>query len=401
MQNNTNTSGNTRKVRIFDTTLRDGEQTPGVHIHPRAKLEIAKYLEDFGVTTIEAGYPASSPGDSEAVARIARTITRCEVTALARCKTSDIDAVVAALRHAVAPVVHIVLGVSDIHLKKKIGITRHEALQMTRECVSYARAKMSEVQFSVEDATRADRAFLRDMVRVAVDAGATRINVPDTVGCTLPEEFASLIAYVIEGAGPDAIVSAHCHNDMGLATANSIAAVQAGARQVEVAVNGIGERAGNTSIEEVGVVLAMKDLAHTGLDLTRANALSAFVAQVTGVPVQPNRAIVGANAFAHSSGIHQDGILKDPKTYEFVPPRAVGVAGHRFILTARSGRAALVHHAASLGIDVPSEDVDIVYREFLRVADASPGAVSDEELRALVGRTSRTGLTRLTVEETC
>lgn len=377
-------STQTRSVRIFDTTLRDGEQTPGVHIKPVAKAALAEYLEAFGVDVIEAGFPASSPGDFEAVRQIAEKTRHCEVAALARCVPADIDAVVEALSPARRPVVHIVLGVSDIHLEKKVGIDRADALRLIRGSIGRAKARMPEVQFSLEDATRAERPFLRQVVQTAVDSGATRINLADTVGCALPEEFGALIADVAGLVGPDVVVSAHCHDDMGLATANTLAAVQHGASQVEVTVNGIGERAGNTSIEEIAVALAMRGIAATRLKLERAVELSRLVAQITGVPVQPNRPVVGANAFAHSSGIHQDGILKDPKVYEFVPPALVGAPGHRFILTARSGRRAVAHEARRLGYDLDGRTLDEAYRLFLEAADAANGPVADAELRRIL-----------------
>jgi 2-isopropylmalate synthase len=375
-----------KKVRIFDTTLRDGEQTPGVHITADQKVDIAQGLEAFGVTTIEAGFPASSPGDAAAVARVARTIRNCEVAALARCVPGDIDAAAEALRDAAQPVIHVFLGTSDVHLETKLRMTRVRGVRAIQEAVSRARESVAEVQFSAEDATRTERPFLRQCIVAAVEAGATRINVPDTVGCATPREYAALIGDVVRLVGPDIVVSGHCHNDMGMATANTISAVEAGAGQVEVTVNGIGERAGNAAIEEIGVALHLKGIASTGLDLSQAVGISQHVAAVTGVPIQPNRAVVGANAFTHSSGIHQDGILKAPENYEFVPPGLVGVAGHRFVLTARSGRRAVAHQAAAMGTPLDGEMTERVYQAFLEAADAKCGEVTKAELGAIIQR---------------
>ncbi|HOE67321.1 MAG TPA: 2-isopropylmalate synthase [Candidatus Hydrogenedentes bacterium] len=374
-----------RTVRIFDTTLRDGEQTPGVHITPDQKVAIAHRLKAIGVTTIEAGFPISSPGDRDAVARIASEVRGCEIAAMARCVAQDIDAAAEALRDAERPVVHVFLGTSDIHLTKKLRLDRAGAVRAIRECVARARRHVADVQFSAEDATRTERPFLRQCIAAAVESGATRINLPDTVGCMLPREYGEMIRDVVRFVGPHVIVSAHCHNDMGMATANTVAAVEGGARQVEVTVNGIGERAGNAALEEVAVAMAMKRIAESGVDVQQVTALSAHVAEVTRVPVQPNRAVVGANAFAHSSGIHQDGILKDPSTYEFVPPAMVGAPGHRFVMTSRSGRGAVAHHAARMGYRLTDAQVDEVYRAFIEVAAYSDGAVDADELARVIG----------------
>ena len=374
-------------VRVFDTTLRDGAQTPGVNFSVEDKVEIAERLQAFGLGTIEAGFPASSPGDFEAVSAVARAVRDVEVAALARCCKEDIDAAARALEPAAAPVVHVVLGTSDIHLNTKLRMSRTEAIRAVRDCVTYARSFVDRVEFSLEDATRTERPFLHQVVAVAVEAGASRINIADTVGGALPEEFGRMIRDVVRNVAAEIVVSAHCHNDMGLATANTVAAVMNGARQIEVTVNGIGERAGNASVEEVAVVLAMKSIANTGIDLSQIAALSRHVSEVSGVPVQPNKAIVGANAFAHSSGIHQDGILKDPRNYEFVAPETVGAEGHDIVLTARSGRAAVAHRAAILGHTLSRDRVERVYRAFIEVADSTPGAVSDQELEALVKST--------------
>jgi 2-isopropylmalate synthase len=375
------------QVRIFDTTLRDGEQTPGVHIPAAFKVEIARMLETFGVATIEAGFPASSPGDEAAVADVADTVSRCEVAALARCVSGDVDAACDAIARAAHPVVHVFLGVSDVHLTRKLRITRAQAIRAIETAVSRARERIDVVQFSAEDATRAERVFLRQCVETAIDAGATRVNIPDTVGCSMPVDYGELIADVVRYVDGAAMVCAHCHDDMGLATANTIAAIEAGAGQVECTVNGIGERAGNTAVEQVGVICALKGVGQTGLDLSRMAALSRRVSEVTGVVVQPNRPVIGDNAFAHSSGIHQDGIIKDPACYEFVPPQMVGVDGHRFVLTASSGRRAIEFKARELGFDLPNGIGDSVYRQFIAVAQSRNGAVSDEDLADIVRRT--------------
>ncbi len=370
-------------VRIFDTTLRDGEQTPGVHITVEEKSAIAARLVEMGVDVIEAGFPVSSPGDRDAVARIAREVRGASVAAMARCVAKDIDAAAEALRDAQRPVIHVFLGTSDIHLDRKLRINRADAVRMIREGVQRARATGMTVQFSAEDATRTERPFLRQCVGVAIEAGARCINLPDTVGCVLPNEYAEMIRDMCRFTGPEVVISAHCHNDLGLATANSAAAAAAGSGQIEVTVNGIGERAGNAALEEVAAVLTLKRVARTRIDLAQSTAMSEHVSRVTGVPVQPNRAIVGANAFAHSSGIHQDGILKDPATYEFVSPAQVGAAGHRFVLTSRSGRRAVAHRAERMGYRLSGDELDSVYRAFMREAEAVKSTVPDSTLSAL------------------
>ena len=369
-----------REIRFFDTTLRDGEQTPGVHFDADTKVTLARRLEDFGAAVVEAGFPASSPGDAEAVRRVAQALERAEVAALARCRAGDIDAAAEALAPARRPVVHVVLGVSDIHLAKKLRMSRAAAVRAIAESVTRARRRVERVQFSAEDASRADPVFLRQCAQAAADAGASRVNLPDTVGCALPEEYGAMIADVAAFLDRSVVVSAHCHNDLGLATANTLAAVRAGARQVEGCVNGLGERAGNAAVEEVAAALRLKRIAATGIRLEQAAELSRLVAEAAGVPVQPNRALVGANAFTHSSGIHQDGLLKDPETYEFVSPALVGAPGHRFVITARSGRAAAAREAARAGVNVAPGDVDRVYRAVLQAADARGGAVPPEEI---------------------
>jgi len=372
------------KIRILDTTLRDGEQTPGVHIDIDNKVAIARALESLGAATIEAGFPASSPGDAAAVRAIAAALRRAEVAALARCVPRDIDAAGEALGGAARPVLHLVIGTSDIHLAHKLGVTRAALVNTIGEGVRRARRWSDAVQFSLEDATRSDPVFRRQCARAAVDAGAARINIADTVGCMTPDEFGPVIGDMVQFLGPEIIVSAHCHNDLGLATANALAAVKVGARQVECTVNGIGERAGNTALEEIAVILALKGVGETGIRLDGLNAISARVAEVTGVPVQPNRAVVGRNAFTHSSGIHQDGILKAAANYQFVAPELVGRPGHDFVLTARSGRHAVLHVARQRGHALGDGDRDALYAAFVRFADTVPGAVAGEDLDAIV-----------------
>jgi len=376
-------------VYIFDTTLRDGEQTPGVHFTADQKVQIARELEGVGVDTIEAGFPASSPGDHEAVRRVCDVIERAEIATLSRCVESDIEAAVSAMASARHPVVHIVLGASDIHLQAKLGLTRAEALRRVEKCVRFARDRAPVVQFSPEDASRAEPAFLRQMVLAAVEAGATRINIPDTVGFATPQEYAERIAEVVASVPDGVRVAAHCHDDLGLATANTLAAVQAGAREVQVTVNGIGERAGNTAFEEIAAVLAMKNAGRTHIRLREMRTVSKTVAEFARMPVPPNKAVVGAHAFAHSSGIHQDGILKDPRTYGFLQPDTVGAEGHKLVLTARSGRSALAAVARSHGYELSGERLDAAYREFLIVADKSEGAVDEAAVSDVLRRITK------------
>ena len=379
-----------KQVRIFDTTLRDGEQTPGVHLTESQKLDIARRLEAFGVDTIEAGFPVSSPGDFAAVARIAREIRGCEVAALARCVPADITAAVDSVQGAATPVVHVFLGTSDVHLIKKLRMTRAQAVRAIEASVRQARKGAGVVQFTPEDSTRTERPFLRQCIGVAIENGATRINIADTVGCATPREFGALIRDVANFVGPSIMVSAHCHNDLGMATANSITAIENGAGQVEATINGIGERAGNAAVEEVAVALALKQVGQTGIDTAQITALCRHVSEVTGVRIQPNRAIVGDHAFAHSSGIHQDGILKDPQNYEFVPPSFVGAAGHRFVLTARSGRSAIVQRASAMGRMLTARQVESIYGAFIRVADSAAGAVPEATLDAIIDQFTQT-----------
>jgi 2-isopropylmalate synthase len=377
------------RVFIFDTTLRDGEQSPGFHLDANSKLRIARQLEKLGVDVIEAGFPISSPGDFEACRRIAREIRGATVTALARAVREDIDAVWGAIKEAESPQIHIVLSVSDVHIDRKLGMTRAAVLKRGAEMVSYARSLCDQVQYSPEDAGRADPDYLVETVETMIAAGATVINIPDTTGYCLPWEFGEIVRRAItEARGSEkTLFSVHCHNDLGLAVANTLAALAAGARRVECTINGIGERAGNTSLEEVVMLLNVRQ-AKLGLEcavntkeITRASRL---VAELTGTPVQPNKAVVGANAFAHASGIHQDGVLKDRLNYEIMKPEDVGLSDSRIVLTARSGRHAFHHRLDRLGIKLEDGKVDAAWQRFLQVADTKK-EVTDEDLRKIAG----------------
>jgi 2-isopropylmalate synthase len=372
------------RVHIFDTTLRDGEQSPGFALDGEQKVILARQLERLGVDVIEAGFPISSPGDFEACRLIAREVRGPVITALARAVPQDIDAVWGAIRDAERPQIHIVLSVSDIHIQRKLGLSREEVLRRGEKAVTYARDLCDEVQYSPEDAGRADRDYLVETVERMLDAGATVINIPDTTGYCLPQEFGALIRHVMTHVRkPErALFSVHCHNDLGLATANSLAAVEAGARRVECTINGIGERAGNTSLEEVVMVLRVRQAAlglETAIATPQIAPTSRLLTDLTGVGVQPNKAVVGANAFAHASGIHQDGVLKDKLNYEIMRPEDVGFDDSRIVLTARSGRHAFKHRLRVLGIVLSDEQVQPAWERFLSVADRKK-EVTDADL---------------------
>ena len=384
----------TRKIDIFDTTLRDGEQSPGASMTREDKVAIARQLVRLGVDVIEAGFPVSSPGDFESVRAVAEAVGDAAVVcALSRAVESDIQVAADALSTAARPRIHTGIGVSPVHLQSKLAITEDECLDRIRSSVSFARNLCSDVQFYAEDASRADRAFLVRACETAIKAGATIINIPDTTGHSLPEEFGGLIAYVIEHTnGIDQVkLSVHCHNDLGLATALSLAGISAGASQVECTINGLGERAGNASLEEIvmGITVHGSALdAYTEINTGEIVRTSRMVASTTGIRVQPNKAIVGANAFAHSSGIHQDGVLKARDTYEIIKPETVGAAQTNIVLTARSGRAALAHRLEELGFEFDAETLDVIYDKFLEVADRKR-EVYDEDLESLVGEMGR------------
>ncbi|HKC20497.1 MAG TPA: 2-isopropylmalate synthase [Candidatus Dormibacteraeota bacterium] len=384
------------RVFIFDTTLRDGEQSPGFHLDSNSKLRIARQLEKLGVDVIEAGFPISSPGDFDSCRRIAREVRGATVTALARAVREDIDAVWGAIRDAEDPQIHIVLSASDVHIQRKLGMTREQVLRQGREMVEYARFLCDKVEYSPEDAGRADPDYLVETVEAVIAAGANVINIPDTTGYCLPSEFGDLIRRVInEARGSEkALFSVHCHNDLGLAVANTLAALAAGARRVECTINGIGERAGNTSLEEIVMLLKVRQGKlglECGIDSTEITRTSRLVSELTGTPVQPNKAVVGANAFAHASGIHQDGVLKDRLNYEIMKPEDVGLADSRIVLTARSGRHAFHHRLSRLGIKPSdSERADTAWQRFLQLADTKK-EVTDEDLRKIAAMSESNG----------
>lgn len=377
-----------RKVFVFDTTLRDGEQSPGASLTGAEKLEIARQLARLNVDVIEAGFPSSSPGDFEAVRQIAREVRGPVITALARAVKADIDAVWEAVRDAERPRIHIVLGASDIHARGKFRRSREELLEMGVAAVRYARALCPDVQYSTEDASRSDRRYLCQVVEAVIEAGATVVNIPDTVGWAVPAQWGRLIADIRRRV-PNihrATLSVHCHNDLGMAVANSLAAVKAGAQQVEGAINGIGERAGNASLEEVVMALKVRRAYYgvgTGIVTSELAATSAMVSRLTGLAVARNKAIVGANAFAHSSGIHQDGVLKERTNYEIICPEEVGAADAQIVLTARSGRHAVRHRLEALGYAVTPDDLDRLHARFLALADIRK-EVFDDDLHALM-----------------
>ncbi len=372
----------TEKVQIFDTTLRDGEQVPGCKLDTEQKLLIAARLDELGVDVIEAGFPISSPGDFTSVSEIARIVNNATVCGLTRAVEKDIEVAAEALKHAKRPRIHTGIGTSDSHIRYKFNSTREKVLERAVAAVRYAKRFVEDVEFYAEDAGRTDNAYLAEVCEAVIKAGATVLNIPDTTGYCLPEEYGAKMKYLRDHVGgiEKAILSCHCHNDLGLATANSISGVIHGARQIECTINGIGERAGNTSLEEVVMVLKQ----HPYLDLdTSINtrllySTSQMVSQKMGMPVQPNKAIVGSNAFAHSSGIHQDGVIKKRETYEIINPEDVGVNESSIVLTARSGRAALAYRAKKLGYELTKVQLDAVYGEFLKFADRKKEVVNED-----------------------
>jgi 2-isopropylmalate synthase len=377
-------------VRIFDTTLRDGEQAPGAALTAAEKLEVARHLVRLNVDVIEAGFPAASPGDFEAVQRIARETRGVAIAALARCRDGDPQRAVEAIRVAERPQLHVFISTSDIHLEHQLHITREQAIAEAVRWVRYGRDQLgpdAEIEFSAMDATRTDTDYLLKVYEAVVDAGATTVNVPDTVGYAIPSEFGALVKRVVDLVGSAATVSIHCHNDLGLATANTLAALQAGARQLEVTINGLGERAGNASLEEVVMALRTRptqfpDLA-TRVQTEQITAASRLVSYLTGFAVQPNKAIVGSNAFAHESGIHQDGVLKNPLTYEIMTPQSVGLTGNTLSIGKLSGRRGLQGKLRELGHQLEGEALDVIYRQAIALADAKKD-VTDADLLALV-----------------
>ena len=379
------------QIQIFDTTLRDGEQVPGCKLNTPQKLIIAEQLDLLGVDIIEAGFPVSSPGDFESVKEIAKVVKNATVCGLTRAVENDIKVAAEALKYAKKPRIHTGIGTSDTHIKFKFNSNREDVLERAFQAVKYAKSFVEDVEFYAEDAGRTDNEYLARVCEAAIKAGATVLNIPDTIGYCLPNEYGAKIKYLKENVKgiEKAILSCHCHNDLGLATANSIEGIINGARQIECTINGIGERAGNTSLEEVVMILKQ----HPYLDLdTNINSqmlygLSQLVSQSMGVYVQPNKAIVGSNAFAHSSGIHQDGMIKDKSTYEIMDPKDVGVTESAIILTARSGRAALAYRAKNVGYDLTKLQLDIVYANFLNFADTKK-EIENEDIHQIIETSS-------------
>ncbi len=382
------------KLFIFDTTLRDGEQVPGCQLNTIEKIEVARALEALGVDVIEAGFPVSSPGDFNSVRELSKAVTWPTICALTRAVEKDIEVAADALKYARKKRIHTGIGVSEYHIYNKLKSDPEEILERAVAAVKYARRFVDDVEFYAEDAGRADNAFLARVVEAVVRAGATVVNIPDTTGYCLPGEYGAKIKYLMEHADGihKAVISTHCHNDLGMATANTLAGVLNGARQVEVTINGIGERAGNTSLEEVVMTLRChKDIdIDTDINTQRIIEVSRMVSNLMNMPVQPNKAIVGRNAFAHSSGIHQDGVLKNRETYEIIDPKDVGLEDSAIVLTARSGRAALKHRLELLGFVPEQDELDKIYAEFLKLADKKKD-IRDEDLLQLAGDTTGRG----------
>ena len=375
------------KVHIFDTTLRDGEQVPGCKLNTEQKLHIASRLDELGVDVIEAGFPISSPGDFHSVEEISKLVSNASVCGLTRAVPKDIDVAAEALKHAKKPRIHTGIGTSDSHIKHKFNSSREQIIERAVGAVKHAKQYVEDIEFYAEDAGRTDNDFLAKVCEEVIKAGATVLNIPDTTGYCLPEDYGSKIKYLVENVKgiEKAIISCHCHNDLGLATANSIVGAVNGARQIECTINGIGERAGNTSLEEV--VMIMRQHPHLQLDTNINTKLlydtSQMVSEAMGMSVQANKAIVGANAFAHSSGIHQDGVIKNRETYEIIDPHDVGVETSAIVLTARSGRAALAYRAKNIGIELTKLQLDKVYEQFLKFADTHK-EINDDDIPGIV-----------------
>ncbi len=377
----------TEKVEIFDTTLRDGEQVPGCKLNTQQKLKIAARLDELGVDVIEAGFPVSSPGDFKSVTEISKLVRNATVCGLTRAVKNDIKVAAEALKYARKPRIHTGIGTSDSHIKYKFKSSRPEIIERAGEAVAYAKSFVDDVEFYAEDAGRTENEFLAKVCTEAVKNGATVLNIPDTTGYCLPEEYGKKIKYLKENVVgiENVIISCHCHNDLGLATANAIAGITNGARQIECTINGIGERAGNTALEEVVMILRQHPYLQLNTDINPQLLYdtSNMVSREMGMYVQPNKAIVGANAFAHSSGIHQDGVIKNRETYEIINPADVGVTESAIILTARSGRAALAHKAKKMGYNLTKLELDLVYSEFLNFADAKKH-VADHDIHTIM-----------------
>jgi len=371
-----------QKVFIFDTTLRDGEQVPGCKLNTHEKLALAVRLEELGVDILEAGFPVSSPGDYDSVNQIAKTLKNTVVCGLSRAVQNDIEVAAAALKPAKRFRIHTGIGTSDLHIKYKFNATREEIIERAVSAVKLARNFTDDVEFYAEDAGRTDNEYLARVIEAVVKAGATTLNIPDTTGYCLPYQYQAKMEYLVNNVPniDKAILSCHCHNDLGLATANSVAGVMGGARQIECTINGLGERAGNTALEEVVMVLNQhKELGYyTNINTRLLNPISHEVAEIMRMGVQPNKAIVGGNAFSHSSGIHQDGFLKEAQTYEIIDPELVGAEASKIVLTARSGRSALAHRLQKLGYEYSRNDIDILYPTFLQLADKKKEVTHDD-----------------------
>lgn len=376
-----------QKINIFDTTLRDGEQVPGCKLNHKQKIIVAKQLEELGVDVLEAGFPISSPGDFQAVELISKEIRKPIICGLSRAVEKDIKVAAEALVYAQRPRIHTGLGTSDQHIYTKLKSTQEAVLERAVSAVKYAKSFVEDVEFYAEDAGRTDEVYLAKVVEAVIKAGATVVNIPDTTGYCLPMEYGAKMQYLIENVKgiENVTISAHCHNDLGLSTANSIAAIQHGARQIECTINGLGERAGNTSLEEVVMVIKqrLKGQYHTDIVTPLLTSTSKLVSESMAMMVQANKAIVGSNAFAHSSGIHQDGVIKNRDNYEIIDPRDVGVDRSMIILTARSGRAALAYRAKEVGYELSKDELDIAYIEFLKMADRQKN-IDDDDLVALL-----------------
>jgi 2-isopropylmalate synthase len=377
------------KLFVFDTTLRDGEQVPGCQLNTIEKIQIAQALESLGVDVIEAGFPVSSPGDFNSIVEISKSVTWPVICALTRAVEKDIDAASEALRFARRKRIHTGIGTSPYHIKYKFNSTQDKILERAVACVKYAKKYIEDVEFYCEDAGRTDNVYLAKVVESVIKAGATVVNIPDTTGYCLPAEYGEKIKFLIENVKGihNVLLSTHCHNDLGMATANTISGIMNGARQVEVTINGIGERAGNTSLEEIAMILkSHKELnIDTNINTRNIYPISRMVSNLMNMPVQPNKAIVGRNAFAHSSGIHQDGVLKNRESYEIIDPNDVGVDENTIALTARSGRAALKHRLSVLGIELSQEKLNNVYEEFLKLADRKKD-INDDDILMLAGK---------------
>ena len=375
------------QVQIFDTTLRDGEQVPGCKLNTPEKLIIAERLDELGVDIIEAGFPISSPGDFNSVVEISKLVKNATVCGLTRANFKDIDAAAQALKHAVRPRIHTGIGTSESHIKYKFNSTPEKIIERAKDAVKYAKSFVEDIEFYAEDAGRTDNEYLARICEEVIKAGATVLNIPDTTGYCLPEEYGAKMKYLKENVkGIDKVIlSCHCHNDLGLATANSIAGVQHGARQIECTINGLGERAGNTALEEVVMILKQHPYLNldTNINTKLLYSTSLLVQQHMGILVQPNKAVVGENAFAHSSGIHQDGVIKNRATYEIMDPYDVGVNESSIVLTARSGRAALAYRAKKIGMDLTKIELDKIYPEFLKFADQKK-EVDDQDVQKII-----------------